>query len=90
MKFISLLFIIFLSFEAFSAMSLPYLEGTVHNFDEKNVTLIVDGKKINVPREAFSADQKIMGGNKVVAQFDPKVLKDQLKGQLKKKKKADL
>lgn len=87
MKIYYFFLVLFLSFEAFSAMSSPYIEGIVNNFDDKNVTLIVGGKKVVVSRAAFSKDQKIKGGNRVVAFYDAKLMKEELKAELKKKKK---
>jgi len=64
----------------------PYIEGIVNSFDDKTVILITDSGKIIVPRNAFKSDQKIKGGNRVIAFFEPADLKEELsKEKLKRK-----
>jgi hypothetical protein len=75
-----LLLIFFLtSSPSFSLSNYPSIEGVITNFDEHNVTLMTEGRKMVVPRNQFDKDQKIRSGKRVTVFLNPQILKKELK-----------
>lgn len=76
-----LLFLIFFisSPPSYCLSNYPSVEGVITNFDEHNVTLMTEGRKVVVPRIQFDKEQKIRSGKKVTVFLNPQILKKELK-----------